>query len=188
MPIQLQVVCAPELGQWKYLCRNYRETVDNLNRLADTSPNAHPGREGKQMNSDQEEAARIDAERGMHADFVHACMNPRVDAWTPMQWAPEVTNYGADRHDQRKTRQQTLGEILQSALDYPSGPTVDDALQIVLDLARGIHSHATLQGLARDLIKRAAGQWVDHTISPAHYIAAGASIADLPGYLTREAA
>lgn len=101
--------------------------------------------------SDRQAQAEIAAIK----DFQQACV--KGDANSLCQWAPRV----ADRNVPRTkdgflpTRRQTLAEVMTESLDYRDGPTLTEAMQLILNASNGTN----VQEQARGLIDRMATTW-----------------------------
>jgi hypothetical protein len=112
------------------------------------------------------EAERQDkAEAEQAARFVQAIAAGDPDA--APDWTGTVADYAAGRklgmvygdagYPRRKS---TVAECLQSGLDYPSGPGMEDVLK-VLSLAMN-SADPVVSTAARDLVQRAAVKFAEH--------------------------
>lgn len=52
-------------------------------------------------------------------------------------------------------RKQTLAEVMHYALDYSNGPSITEAMQLILNAAYGNLSPEVVKAQARDLVERA---------------------------------
>ena len=103
------------------------------------------------------------AERQAQADFEtyerfkDACAELPATAVIP--WSPTRTDWDAPyiTGDMRPIRQYQLHEVMSDALDYPSGPGMDEAMAIILHAAKS--SDEWIAKPARDLIHRMATTW-----------------------------
>jgi len=105
------------------------------------------------------------AEAEQAARLVQAIAAGDSDA-TP-NWTGTVADFAAGRElgmvygdEGYPRRKSTVAECLQSGLDYPSGPGMEDVLR-VLSLAMN-SSDSAVQQAARDLVQRAAIKFAEH--------------------------
>lgn len=93
------------------------------------------------------EAQAEEAERGMADDFAELAMKADANAFA--QFAPLVRDYSSHR-----TRVQTFAEVMAESLDYTSGPTMTEAMQLILNAAYGNLSPEVVSAQARDMVER----------------------------------
>jgi hypothetical protein len=97
-------------------------------------------------------------EQELREGFAAACDNG--DANALCSWAPKTTDWEAAKRvpiDQRTTkhlpkRVQSLHEVLSESLDYGNGPTMCEAMQLILNVANGCDESTQQQ--ARNLLTR----------------------------------
>lgn len=84
--------------------------------------------------------AKVEAEADMAGDFLKACQ--KVDANALAPWAVTVPDdvarkaLGLDWSAKNlPQRQQALHEVMVESLDYPDGPTMSEAMQLLLNVA-----------------------------------------------------
>jgi len=103
---------------------------------------------------DTEAASR---ERELARQFAKAVAKGDANALCP--WAPYITDWETIKRtpvDQRTAtalpkRQQTLAELMDESIDYGRGPSLAEAMQLILNAASGSES---TQQQARDLLAR----------------------------------
>ena len=103
------------------------------------------------------EAATIQREREkalLAAAFIKACAQRDVNA--PATYAPMVRDYSAPKAEgYTPHRYQTQSEVMVDSLDYSTGPTMADAMQILMDVAYSADT-VNAPAKARALISRMA--------------------------------
>ena len=100
------------------------------------------------------------AEAQMTADFLQTAKRGDANALAP--WAPLTTDWDAVKRtpvDQRTAtrlpkRQQTIAECMTESLDYGNGPSMTEAMQLILAATRSTDTDLAL--LAGDLVERMA--------------------------------
>ena len=103
--------------------------------------------------------ARVDqAERAVIEDFIAACQ--RCDANALPSFAPMVTDWRLAKTprsagEPAPKRMPTLSEVMAESLDYGDGPSMTEAMQLILNAANGMDVKAQAQGL----IDRMATTW-----------------------------
>lgn len=116
------------------------------------------------MNARQD---RIEAaERAAIEDFTEACR--RGDANALANFAPMVTDWHLAKLPHpvgapAPKRAQTLSEVMVESLDYGDGPSMTEAMQLLLNAAYG-SSDTHLSEMARGLIKRMAQTHAKHSV------------------------
>lgn len=103
--------------------------------------------------------AQAKAERLADAAFMAACGG--CDANAIATFAPMVRDFTAPVSSvgaHTPKRVQLLTEVMQEALDYPRGPSMTEAMQLLLNVAYGTDPEAA-QYQARRLIERMAETW-----------------------------
>jgi len=110
--------------------------------------------------------AQVEAESDLAGDFLKACQ--KVDANSLAPWAGRVND-----DEQRKAlgldwsaknlpqRQQALHEVMVESLDYPDGPTMCEAMQLLLNVAYSADLVNT-PSMARGLIERMGRSFAFH--------------------------
>ncbi len=94
--------------------------------------------------------------------FMSACRIKDANALAP--WAPKTTDWEAVRASLHSVgtdmpkRLQTLAEVMQESLDYPSGPHMSEIMQLVLNVAYG-NDVVNAPEQARNLLERMADTW-----------------------------
>lgn len=88
-----------------------------------------------------------DAERAMADDFAELAMKADANAFA--EFAPLVQDHGS-----RSKRVQTFAEVMAESLDYTNGPTMTEAMQLILNAAYGNLSPEVVSAQARDLLDR----------------------------------
>lgn len=63
-------------------------------------------------------------------------------------------------------RQQTLAEVMAESLDFASGPSLCEAMQLILNVAYGANL-ANAPAQARDLLGRMAAKWAEFNVEAA---------------------
>ncbi len=104
---------------------------------------------------------KIRAEISAIQDFQKACNTG--DANALVSFAPLVRDSSASPDadgayvpwENRPLRSQTLAEVMTESLDYRDGPSLTEALQLLLNASNG----ANVQEQARGLIDRMATTW-----------------------------
>ena len=84
------------------------------------------------------------AESAMATAFVDAAMALDLTELAP--WAPMRTEYARATGNDFK-RLATVGEVLTDSLDYSKGPTIEDLLRIVCEVASGQDQQAQAKAL-----------------------------------------
>lgn len=104
------------------------------------------------------------AERSNIEDFTEACNRGNADAlclFAPMV-RDETTSQDKDGKylswENRPMRYQPLYEVMASSLDCGDGPTIADAMQLILNASNG----ASVQEQADELIKRMSATWAKY--------------------------
>jgi len=89
--------------------------------------------------------------------FKDACAELPATAVIP--WSPTRTDWDAPyiTGDMRPIRHYQLHEVMSDALDYPSGPGMDEAMSIILHAAKS--KDEWIAKPARELIQRMATTW-----------------------------
>lgn len=103
--------------------------------------------------------------RQQEADFVtyelfkHAC--EQFSATTVIPWSPTRTDWDAPSNDtaSRPQRHYKLHEVMTDALDYSRGPSMADAMQIILNAQTSSDKEIARQ--AKALIHAMAKAWAD---------------------------
>jgi ketosteroid isomerase-like protein len=92
------------------------------------------------------------AERAVIEDFTEACR--RGDANALCQWAGMTTDWAlvkppvlAGQILPRRALQ--LHEVMEQSLDYGDGPTMQEAMQLILNAANGMDCRSTAAGLVK---------------------------------------
>ena len=118
--------------------------------------------------SDMLDAAkrRSRAEFEMAADFLRAC--GKADANAVVTWAPQITDWKGPLHlvgdkHVRPKRDQTLAECMGDTLDYSEGPSMVEAMQLVLNAAAG----SDVKAQATGLLKRMADKFAEMNVEAA---------------------
>lgn len=112
------------------------------------------------------EEAQARAEREADRAFTSAC--EAGDANALAVFAPMVNDWdAAERHPRAAgapmpKRVQTLAEVMQESLDYINGPSMTEAMQLMLNVAYGDPEAAQAQ--ARRLIERMAEKWASQNV------------------------
>lgn len=90
---------------------------------------------------DAETLERDKAQASMAAAFVHACQG--ADANALATFSPMVRDWDAAKHlptsigAHMPMRFQTVAEVMQESLDYSRGPSMTEAMQLILNVAYG---------------------------------------------------
>jgi hypothetical protein len=103
----------------------------------------------------------------MQAEFMAAVAKGDANALAP--WAPLTTDWEAAKKDAdpsvrfstiigRHKRQQTLSECMSESLDYGDGPSIVEAMHLILNVASGKDESET----ARRLLERMAACFAYH--------------------------
>lgn len=109
--------------------------------------------------------AQAKAEREADDAFMAAC--GRCDANALADFAPMTTDWVAARimkcrlNDVLPKCKQTLAEVMTEAFDYRNGPSMAEAMQLLLNVAYGTDLEAA-QDQAKRLIERMAKTWAAH--------------------------
>lgn len=93
-------------------------------------------------------AQLAEAERAMADAFEELAMKSDANAFA--EFAPLVRD-----HDRAGKRKQTMAEVMHDALDSSSGPSITEAMQLILNAAYGNLSPEVVKAQARDLVERA---------------------------------
>ena len=107
----------------------------------------------------QEQHEREKAQAQMAAAFVKGCA--KQDANALADFGPMVRDWDAAKHlpvsigAHTPKRYQTMTEVMQEALDYASGPSMSEAMQLLLNVAYGTDL-VNAPAQARALISRMA--------------------------------
>lgn len=88
-----------------------------------------------------------EAEQSMADDFAELAMKADANAFA--EFAPLVQDHGS-----RSKRVQTFAEVMVESLDYTNGPTMTEAMQLILNAAYGNLSPEVVKAQARDLLDR----------------------------------
>lgn len=113
------------------------------------------------------EEAQARAEREADRAFTSAC--EAGDANALAVFAPMVNDWdAAERHPRAAgapmpKRVQTLAEVMQESLDYINGPSMTDAMQLLLNAAYSADREA-VQCQAKRLIERMAEKWASQNV------------------------
>ena len=107
--------------------------------------------------------AQAKAEREADDAFMAAC--GRCDANALALFAPMVRDwtFKVASVDKAPKRVQTLTEVMQESLDYPSGPSMTEAMQLLLNVAYGADL-VNAPAQARRLIERMASTWAAQNV------------------------
>lgn len=110
--------------------------------------------------------AQIESEADLAGDFLKACK--KVDANALAPWAGQVNDneqrmaLGLDWSAKNlPQRQQALHEVMVESLDYPDGPTMCEAMQLLLNVAYSADLVNT-PSMARGLIERMGRSFAFH--------------------------
>lgn len=110
--------------------------------------------------------AKVEAEADLAGDFLKACQ--KVDANALAPWAGQVIDneqrmaLGLDWSAKNlPQRQQALHEVMIESLDYPDGPTMCEAMQLLLNVAYSADLVNT-PSMARGLIERMGRSFAFH--------------------------
>ncbi|NWF45415.1 hypothetical protein F3K02_09165 [Hydrogenophaga sp. D2P1] len=110
--------------------------------------------------------AQIESEADLAGDFLKACK--KVDANALAPWAGQVVDneqrmaLGLDWSAKNlPQRQQALHEVMVESLDYPDGPTMCEAMQLLLNVAYSADLVNT-PSMARGLIERMGRSFAFH--------------------------
>jgi hypothetical protein len=108
--------------------------------------------------------AQAKAERDADDAFMAAC--GRCDANALADFAPMVRDwtFKVASIDKAPKRVQTLTEVMQESLDYPSGPCMEELMQLLLNVAFN-RDLVNQPARARDLVARMAGTWASQNVS-----------------------
>lgn len=107
----------------------------------------------------QEQHARDKAQAQMAAAFIKGCA--QKDANTMAEFAPMVRDWDAAKHmpvsigAYTPKRYQTIAEVMQESLDYAAGPSMTEAMQLILNVAYGSDT-VNAPAQARALLSRMA--------------------------------
>lgn len=88
-----------------------------------------------------------EAEQAMADDFAELAMKADANAFA--QFATLVQDHGS-----RSKRVQTFAEVMAESLDYTNGPTMTEAMQLILNAAYGNLSPEVVKAQARDMVER----------------------------------
>jgi hypothetical protein len=113
---------------------------------------------------DQAQEAQVAAEFAATGDFLAACH--KGDANALADFAPTVRDLtGGIESVGANTRQrmQRLHEVMAESLDYGNGPTMSEAMQLLINAA---HSDdlASVQMQARALLRRMGSTWAEQNV------------------------
>jgi len=106
--------------------------------------------------------AKVDEYVASCQSFMDACR--KADANELVTWAPKTTDWETVRASLHSVgtdmpkRLQTLTEVMQESLDYPSGPNMSEIMQLVLNVAYG-RDVVNAPEQARNLLERMANTW-----------------------------
>ena len=89
-----------------------------------------------------------EAEQAMADEFVELAMKADANAFA--EFAPLIRD-----HDRAGKRKQTMAEVLHDALGFANGPSITEAMQLILNAAYGNLSPEVVKAQARDLVERA---------------------------------
>jgi hypothetical protein len=108
--------------------------------------------------ADQRADSHTKAEIGAIEDFQRACA--KGDANAMCQWAHMTTDWEKVQApvvagQPRPMRVQTLAEVMAESLDYAEGPSMTEAMQLILNAANG----SNVQAQAQSLVDRMAKTW-----------------------------
>jgi hypothetical protein len=108
--------------------------------------------------------AQAKAERQAGDAFMAEC--GRCDANALADFAPMVRDwtFKVASIDKAPKRVQTLAEVMQESLDYPSGPCMEELMQLLLNVAYGCEV-ANAPAQARRLIERMASTWASQNVT-----------------------
>lgn len=115
------------------------------------------------IHSEADQTSYIEAQNG----FAQAVRRGDANALAP--WAPRITDWVVVRStpiDQRTVtslpkRSQTLAEVMAEALDYGDGPSMTEAMQLILNVAHG-SDLVNAPAQARSLIERMGRSFAFH--------------------------
>lgn len=117
------------------------------------------------MNARQD---RIEAaERAVIDDFTEACRRGDANAMVP--WAGLTTDWAQVKAPviaglPLPMRAKQLHEVMVESLDYPDGPDMSEAMQLILNVAYGSDCQANLAVVARKLVQRMAQTHARHSV------------------------
>ena len=100
---------------------------------------------------ERETIAQARAEASMADAFTRAAI--AGDMTAPAYFAPKINDYSLSRAGVTPPkRAQTVGAVMAESLDYGSGPSMDDAMQLISAAATGVD----VADMARSLLNRMA--------------------------------
>lgn len=108
------------------------------------------------------------AEASAIEDFITACQ--KLDANAIADFAPKTVDWDISKRQPRAAgapmpmRKQTLAEVLEESLDYGSGPSKTELMQLALSLAFSSECHANQSQRARQLLVSMADAWARHNV------------------------
>lgn len=109
--------------------------------------------------------SQANAERVLDEEFTAACA--KGDANAIASFAPDVRDFYCRAMGIANTaprRAQQLHEVMQESLDYPKGPSMSEAMQLILNAAYSPNLEAT-RDQAKRLIERMATTWASHNVT-----------------------
>lgn len=107
--------------------------------MAHIDPVTHADQYLRAIHAEGVQRAREQA--AMAAAFTRACA--KADANASADFAPMVRDWDAAKHlpvsigAHMPRRYQTVAEVMQESLDYSSGPSMTEAMQLILNVAYG---------------------------------------------------
>ena len=107
------------------------------------------------------------AERAVMDDFLSACNGCDANALVP--WAGMTTDWDKVKApviagQPLPMRAKLLHEVMDETLDFPEGPCKSEAMQLLLNVAKGDVDSYRLALIARDLLKRMAAAHAKHSV------------------------
>jgi hypothetical protein len=112
---------------------------------------------------DAETEAQIAAEVQASVDFIKTCA--KRDANALADFAPMVRDwtFKVASIDKAPKRVQTLTEVMQESLDYPSGPSMTELMQLLLNVAFN-EDLVNQPTQARALLSSMASTWASQNV------------------------
>ncbi len=115
---------------------------------------------------DAREARIEEAERIVAEEFTAACAQGDANAlclWAGMTTDWERVKRPVSADQKLPQRALLLNEVMVQAMEWREGPSISEAMQLLLNLAYGGDCQ-NLQGLARTLINRMAATHARHSV------------------------
>lgn len=108
----------------------------------------------------RQQVAQQEAEFEVYERFKNACED--MPATTVIHWSPLRTDWAAPHSPgtDRPQRHYQLHEVMSDALDFPRGPSMADAMQIILNAQTSSDKEIARQ--AKALIHAMAKAWADY--------------------------